>query len=174
MYELLQEEQQRASARGETPAEVTMRFSASAERNQRRYNQPTVDEVAALFVGTDGAPPTNKDIVVYPRMEGKHRVSELHAFVDPMSYPLLFPTGTPLGWNTELLHCEDFRSEAQKRIRLTAMQFYSHQLMQREDGCILPHAGGRLFQQYCVDAYCKTEGQRLHWVRNNQKKLRSE
>ena len=46
--------------------------------------------------------------------------------------------------------------------------------MRREDASILPHAAGRLFQQYCVDAYCKAEGQRLHWCRNNQDTLRTE
>ena len=46
--------------------------------------------------------------------------------------------------------------------------------MRREGASILPHAAGRLFQQYCVDAYCKAEGQRLHWFRNNQALLRTE
>jgi hypothetical protein len=46
--------------------------------------------------------------------------------------------------------------------------------MRREGGSVLPQTGGRLFQQYCVDAYCKMEAQRLHWVRHNQKTLRSE
>ena len=46
--------------------------------------------------------------------------------------------------------------------------------MRRAGESILPHAGGRLFQQYCVDAYCKAEGQRLHWCRNNQELLRTE
>ena len=38
----------------------------------------------------------------------------------------------------------------------------------------MPHAGGRLFQQYVVDAYCKIEAQRLDWVEKNQDKLRTE
>ena len=64
--------------------------------------------------------------------------------------------------------------KAQKRIKTTLIQFYSHQLMRRENKSSLPHAGGRLFQQYCVDAYCKAEGQRLNWVRQNQDTLRAE
>ena len=91
-----------------------------------------------------------------------------------MSYPLLFPYGEPRGWCPELEHHPAHRSERQKHIKLTLLQFYSHQLMRREGKSILPHAGGRLFQQYCVDAYCKAEAQRLHWVRNNQDTLRSE
>eukprot|EP00662_Eupelagonemidae_sp_cell21_P023392 gene23392-biopygen84940 len=38
----------------------------------------------------------------------------------------------------------------------------------------MPHAGGRLFMLYCVDAYCKAEAERLAWVRNNQKSLRAD
>ena len=38
----------------------------------------------------------------------------------------------------------------------------------------LPHAGGRLFQQYIVDAYAKVETERLNWVYRNQEKLRVE
>ncbi len=91
-----------------------------------------------------------------------------------MSYPLLCPTGTPLGWTTTLEHSENYQSAARKRTKVKLIQFYSHQLMRRENKSILPHAGGRLFQQYCVDAYCKAEGQRLIWVRQNQDTLRAE
>ena len=32
----------------------------------------------------------------------------------------------------------------------------------------LPHAAGRLFQQYIVDAYAKVESMRLDWLMRNQ------
>ena len=151
-----------------------MRFTSNAAREPRRYNRPTVEEVAARFVGSDGAPPSHKDIVVYPRGQEKHRVSELHSCVDPMSYVLLFLRGAPQGWSPDLQHYSEECTSTAKRTRLTTMQFYAHRLMRREDASILPHAAGRLFQQYCVDAYCKAEGQRLHWCRNNQDTLRTE
>ena len=91
-----------------------------------------------------------------------------------MSYVLLFPRGGPPGWCPELKHAVTSSTPTAQRTRLTTLQFYAHQLMRREGGSILPHAAGRLFQQYCVDAYCKAEGQRLHWCRNNQDKLRTE
>ena len=101
-------------------------------------------------------------------------MSELHEIVDPLSYPLLFPKGKPLGWTTTMIHSCEHQSKNAKRTRLTVLQFYAHQLMRREGASILPHAAGKLFQQYCVDAYCKAEGQRLCWMRNNQGLLRSE
>ena len=151
-----------------------MRFSSATMREPGRYNRPTVEEVAAVFVGHDGAPPSHKDIVVYPRGQEKHRVSELHSCVDPMSYVLLFPRGAPQGWCPDLAHDPNHTRPGAIQTRLTLLQYYAHYLMRREPGIVLPHAAGRLFQQYCVDAYCKAEGQRLHWCRNNQDKLRAE
>ena len=55
-------------------------------------------------------------------------------------------------------------------------EFYAFRLTQRCDGCDdtveLPHAAGRLFQQYLVDAYAKVESERLSWVMRNQGALR--
>ena len=39
---------------------------------------------------------------------------------------------------------------------------------------VLPHAGGRLFQQWCVDVFTRIEGERLEWCRRNQPLLRCE
>ena len=61
-----------------------------------------------------------------------------------------------------------------KNTRVTPMQFYSSKLMVRPDFGPLPHAGGFLFQQYCVDAYCKAEAHRLKYIRDNQQALRAE
>ncbi len=150
--------------------EVTLRFSSDAVREPRRYDQPAVEEVAAVFVGADGHPPSHKDIVVYPRGQEKHRVSELNPDVDPMSYILLFPRKGPPGWCPDLKHYSNGTQPAAIRTRLTTLQFYAHQLMRRkvmkdEEAftSILPHAAGRLFPQYCVDAYCQETGPRLPW-----------
>ena len=95
MQEVLQEAEQASARDGTAMPEVTMRISSETAHDPRRYNRPAVQEVAAVFVGADGGPPSHKDIVVYPRGEAKHRVSELHSCVDPMSYVLLFPRGEP-------------------------------------------------------------------------------
>ena len=36
------------------------------------------------------------------------------------------------------------------------------------------HTGGRLFQQYATDMWCKTEKSDLDWIRHNQTQLRAE
>ena len=35
--------------------------------DQRQYNEPQHDEVAAIFVGDEGAPPFKRDIIVCPK-----------------------------------------------------------------------------------------------------------
>ena len=138
---------------------------------RRRYNQPTVREVAAVFAGPDGAPPTNRDIVVWPKEEAAYRVSERNDLVDPLSYALLFPNGTA-GWSETLRH----RSEQQTKTynKITAAQFYAHRLMVRDPENPVPHGAGLLFQQYLVDVYCRVEGMRLAYLRSHQQELRAE
>ena len=53
------------------------------------------------------------------------------------------------------------------------LQFYAHRIAVRR-GFNLLHASGKLFQQYVVDAYVKTEGNRLFFIRQNQARLRVE
>ena len=88
-----------------------------------------------------------------------------------MTYALLFPTGVA-GWSETLQHEEKYRSP--KYTRLTTGQFYASRIMVRDLKNPLPHRAGLLFQQYLVDAYCRTEGQRLHYLRTHQSELRAE
>lgn len=134
----------------------------------RRYNEPTHNEVAAVFVGQDGAPPVDRDIVVYPRDKPAERISYLSCHVDPMCYPILFPRGDQ-GWHDGMQHVAEYRTST--RNRLTMQQFYGYRLAVRS-GFSAIHSSGKLFQQYLVDAYVKTEGCRLFFIRRNQAQLR--
>lgn len=71
-------------------SEVRLGFAADAGRDPRRYNAPTIREVAAIFGSSDGAPPGNRDIVVWPRDAAHYRINENNKHVDPMTYPLMF------------------------------------------------------------------------------------
>ena len=51
----------------------------------RRYNEPTHYEVAAVFIGEDGAPPANRDVVIYPKYTPPQCMS---CNLNPMCYPL--------------------------------------------------------------------------------------
>jgi hypothetical protein len=152
-------------------ADVKMVFMENSEMDLRRYNAPTSKtEVAAIFVGDYGEPPPNRDICIYPKGEGCVNISPLNPCSDPMVYPLLFPRGEH-GWSNLMEHVEERRSA--KRTRVTQLQFYAYKLSVRSGFSIL-HSSGKLFQQYVVDAYVKTEGSRLNFIRLNQKDLRVE
>ena len=126
-------------------------------RDERRYNSPVHDEVAAVFVGQQGAPPTHQDIVIYPRGEPLRRISFMNPNLDPMCYPLFFPRGE-LGWSDDLQHVPERCTRV--RTKVTQLEFYSYILSQRPTFSPI-HNGGKLLQQYTVDAYCKIEARRL-------------
>ncbi|GBN60502.1 hypothetical protein AVEN_148746-1 [Araneus ventricosus] len=150
---------------------VKMVFLEDKNLDMRRYNAPTLcTEVAAIFLGDNGEPPANRDICVNPVGDTCQSISPLNQCCDPMTYPLLFPRGE-CSWNTGMEHVEERRTA--KRTRVTQLQYYAYRLSQRNGFSIL-HNSGKLFQQYIVDAYVKTEGSRLHFLRQNQKDLRIE
>ena len=132
--------------------------------DRRRYNAARHEEVAAIFIGEDGAPPVGCEIVVYPCDQPLRQINHLSANVDPMSYPLLFPRGDA-GWDTSLTHDDDRRTR--ERYKLTQLQYYAYRLAVRE-GFSAIHRAGKLLQQFSVDAYVKVEGQRLDFLNRNQ------
>ena len=142
--------------------------SINFRNNIRNYT--TRDEVAAVFIGEDGALPANRDVLIYPKDTLPQRISYMSCNLDPMCYPLLFPRGD-LGWYNALHYIEEYRTAT--RTKVTMQQFYCYRMAIREEFSPI-HSGGKLFQQYAVDAYVKTEGCRLYYIRNNQAKLRVE
>ena len=64
LAEIEREEQERARMENRPASVVSMIMREGPDR--RRYNAPLHEEVAAIFTGNDGAPPTPRDIVVYP------------------------------------------------------------------------------------------------------------
>ena len=64
LHAIEQEELQLAGAEGREPESIRMIFSAGPDR--RRYNAPTHNDVAAVFVGEDGVP-GKQEFCVYPK-----------------------------------------------------------------------------------------------------------
>ena len=63
---------------------------APAGEHARRFNAPTVDEVAVLIAGETSHP---RDIVLEKRNSTIQRVCETHHSCDALQYPLLFCYG---------------------------------------------------------------------------------
>jgi len=165
MHELEQEEATRAQQRGEEPKTFTMRLRHEKHHDHRRYNLPTANEVAVVFEDDDGQPPFNRDFRVHLRSCCRtKRISILNSHLDPMVYPLLFPQCEE-GW------CDLIERKNKKRV--SQMEFYSYRISIRDEfNPIL--RGGKLFQQYVVDAFCKAEANRLNYIKTHQEDLRAE
>ena len=161
MSEVEQEEHLIAAAENRLPSEVQMYMKVAGDR--RRYNLPHHDEVAAVFVGEDGAPPTSRDIMVYPRNRYLETISTTSPNLDPMVYPIFFPRGDG-GWHIGIPHVRE-RATA-RRNTCTMLQYYTYRLAIREHFCPI-HYGKKLV----VDAYCKVEGQRLDYIKKKTKEL---
>ena len=85
-------------------------------------------------------------------------------------YPVLFPCGDT-GWHEGLQHTEEHYTMG--RFKVTMLQYYSYCLSIRSMFSTIHH-GGKLFQQYSVGAYVKTEGTCLDLIQHNQGQLRME
>ncbi|XP_030066701.1 uncharacterized protein LOC115475101 [Microcaecilia unicolor] len=166
------------------PPRISMAIVQDRKHDPRRYNAPRANEVAFIFQNTEGEPPLHRDLIIHCRNTEKQTnqteiISVLDPNLEPMVYPLLFPYGDqswginiPLSEQPECLR--NMRNKDKKtRIRVTQMQYYGYRFAIRDDFNPFLSAG-KLTQQYFVDAYIKTEANRLNYIRQNQKLLRVE
>ena len=65
MPEIERKENERSQQERRATSIVTIFIKAGP--NRRRYNAPSHEEVAVVFISEDGAPPIQKDMVIYPR-----------------------------------------------------------------------------------------------------------
>ncbi|XP_047260759.1 uncharacterized protein LOC124894037, partial [Capsicum annuum] len=139
----------------------------------RRYNSPSVSEVAALVVG-DFEPPTmlDRDIIIESQSGQLKRINELNASYLGLQYPLLFPYGED-GYRENIsLNLKDESSGGRKCV--SCREYFSYKIQERkhEDSIIV--LSKRLFQQFLVDGYTMIESFRLKFIRlHKKKKLRS-
>lgn len=149
--------------------DVAMYIIVDKTTDQRRYNQAITTDVAAIFRANDGAPPGERNLIIYSRSGGIRRVSVLEPALDPMAYPLLFPFGDT-GWHPDLQHVQ---GTSRQRNKLTMLQYTSYRLAIRDAFSIL-HRSQKLFLQWVVDMYVRIEGTRLDFIRNHQNQLRAD
>jgi hypothetical protein len=185
LHEVEQECINEALQNGVQPSTVSMAIVQDRNSDMRRYNAPRTNEVAVIFQNADGEPPLERDLLIHCRANDSdsnpkrtERISVLDPNLEPLVYPLLFPYGDqswgidiPLYKPTALLHVR--RTSDNPRTRVTQMQYYGYRFSIRE-GFNPFLSAGKLTQQYFVDAYVKTEANRLNYYRQNQSKLRVE
>jgi len=138
-----------------------------------RYNLPTVDEVAAIIPGTrEENVDYNRDIVLRYKDSGTRPISHLHPLYYPLHYVLLFPMGDQ-GWHRQIETVLPADGAAVQSKYVTQRCYFAFRLHPRPMEPSDLFRGGRLLQQYMVDAWASIENSELHWVRNNQKTIRS-
>ena len=123
MAEMEDEEIRRAALEGRSVSVVKM--SLFERQDRRRYNLPSHNEVAVVFVGEDGAPPASREVVIYPRGHPLKTISSMSANLDPMVYPLFFPRGDA-GWHIQLVHNPERATLVRNHVTLS--QYYNHKL----------------------------------------------
>jgi hypothetical protein len=158
-YEILAEHPNSASN------DVALRLCSLPNRDQRRYNLPTADEVALIVPGT-GSQSTDRRDIILRRQDGPlERISEGHEAYMPLHYVLLFPHGTD-GWSWDMKYTIDPETGRQKRLSL--VRFLNFRLSPRDEEFNTILRGGRLFQQFSVDLWSMIEAERLLWARLHQ------
>lgn len=178
MREVMDQQQQQANQLGTTMPNVRMVFRTDRQTDTRRYNAPTANEVAMVFVSADGEPPMERDIVVYRRNPRNNQYALLNIKItdpnlDPMTYAIFFPYGEP-GWQPalETEHYLSARERGRQRVTVTLLQWRSAQFSVRDEFNPILNAG-KLTQQFMVDAYTQIEASRLLFNRLNQTRLRA-
>ncbi|XP_041421549.1 uncharacterized protein LOC121394460, partial [Xenopus laevis] len=175
LHEVEKEANAKAEAEGVAPTKIALVLIKDKDQDQRRYNVPTINEVAIVFQSKDGEPPFHRDIVMHLRTDGTNqpkfqRVDICFPKLDTLTYPILFPTGQE-GWSTGISRYK--KNQAQKRSRVSMKEYFSYRLSVRDDFNPLLNAG-KLTQQYIVDVYVRAESNDLQWIKNNQSALRAD
>lgn len=129
-----------------------------------RYNTPTTNEVAILIVGQVFE---KQDIVLHCRDNKLMRISELHRAYDSLQYPLMFCHGED-GYCINIPQ-RDPNTKTPLKKTVSAADFYSYMLMEREDEVPYLLLFRNLLNLFLVDMYAKIETERLNFIRNNQK-----
>ena len=143
----------------------------SNRSSARQYNAPAVPEIAALITNDFGDGIPTRDIIISNKDEGLKRISELHPEYMALQYPLLFPYGED-GFHEKIQYHNNRGGHKTHRDYVTMKEYYAYVIQQRNNQGTTLLRGGRLYQQYLVDAFAAVEEQRLKWTRKNQDTLR--
>ncbi|GFW74315.1 ATP-dependent DNA helicase [Trichonephila clavipes] len=108
----------------------------------RRYNAPTINEVAIVMVGDQFQP---RDIVLHRRNDQLINVGETHRCYDALQYPIIFWDGAD-GYHFNVKMVNPVNG-AEINKKCSAMNFYTYRLMIRrnEDNYIMKYR--QLFHQ---------------------------
>jgi hypothetical protein len=172
LHEVEKDALEESRVQGRHPTNVIMAIVQDRKSDCRRYNAPRANEVAIVFQNADGEPPLERDLLIHlkpsmmdPAVPKVRRIGVLDPNLEAMIYPMILPRGDQ-GWCSTIP-----LGGSGQRGRVTQMQYYGYRFAVRDEFNVFLNAG-KLTQQFFVDAYVKTEANRLNYIRMNQSKLR--
>jgi len=137
--------------------------------HERRFNAPTINEVAVVMVGTEF---DRRDIIIQRRNTNLQRVSETHRSYDALQYPILFWQGED-GYHFNVMQINSVTGAAKTK-KVSSMDYYAYRIMIRAQQSNHILKCRELFHQFIVDMYAKIESEWLLYIYLNQNKLRIE
>ncbi|CAG8740370.1 20509_t:CDS:2, partial [Gigaspora rosea] len=167
--------QARQDGASETDLAIHLHFNSATDHC--RYNLPTTNEIAVILPGDDFVLECMHDIILHLCGGPLERIHKGHPAYLPLHYVLLFPY-SELGWHSELQQIvfDKFGQHAKDQSNapcLTQMDFYSFRLFSRHAEFSTIPRGGKLFQEFLVNAWASTEQNQLRYLHNNQATLRA-
>ncbi len=157
----------------ELQANVRVALVLQPGDDPRRYNLPTANDVAAIIPGSgEEDVDEHRGIMLRYKNGGLRPISHLNPLYSPLHYIMLFPKGDH-GWHPKIDITQPEDGSARSKY-ISQRCYYAFRLHPRpmEPSDLL--RGGRLFQQYIVDAWASIEQSELNWFRNNQKTIRAD
>jgi Helitron helicase-like domain at N-terminus len=177
MHEVENEQNRLASERNEPLPTVSLVFRKNIRSDQRRFNLPNSNAIAAVFVDENGEPPFDRDFQTYvrPNIQNPSRLINLGLWsphLEGMTYPVLNPYGE-LGWEINW-ESQPYPGVSRNpiRTRVTMLQYICAKFSIRDNFEPRLHSG-KLTQQWITDMYTQTVASNLEYIRRNQTNLRA-
>ncbi|OMO65295.1 DNA helicase PIF1, ATP-dependent [Corchorus olitorius] len=149
---------------------VRIRLIRSRGSNPRTYSFPTSTQIGGLIVGDYGRAQGDRDVIVHHKDHRLEHISTVHPLYMSLQYPILFPYGED-GFIPHIKYVDSPVKQQTVRKTMSMREYYAYQLQQRNRKGEILLRGGRLFQQYCVDAYSSVQEGELLWLNNHQTEI---
>ncbi|CAN1135097.1 hypothetical protein LINPERPRIM_LOCUS15732 [Linum perenne] len=153
--------------------QLNLRISGSRVPNGRQYELPSGTDLASLIPGDFEPDREDRDIIVNNSSTGLTRITSLNPLFDSLHFPLLFPHGDD-GFHTNIRYDPAHVPPKTKRQFVTQREYYCFRIQYRSSEGKTSVRAGKALQHYCIDAFTIVEQNRLTYLHDNQKTLRSE
>ncbi|KAM3221062.1 hypothetical protein P3L10_020330 [Capsicum annuum] len=113
-------------------SKVRLRLIGKRGTDGRRYNLPTVSEVATLVVGDFEPSRSDRDIIIESHSGQLQRINELNATYLSLQYPLLFPYGED-GYREDISITTTDDKTPQGRRYVSCREYFAYTIQDRND-----------------------------------------